>query len=92
MAYDLCKKYNLLSPIYFKEKTTRNGCWNCPNQSIFAFMQLKIDKPEKWEMLRELSKTPNLCSYGFKYGMTFEELEKRVDNMIEYKKRQICMW
>lgn len=92
MAYDLCKKYNLLSPIYFKEKTTRNGCWNCPNQSIFAFMQLKIYKPEKWEMLRELSKTPNLCSYGFKYGMTFEELEKRVDNMIEYKKRQICMW
>ena len=43
-------------------------------------------------MLRELSKTPNLCSYGFKYGMTFEELEKRVDNIIEYKKRQICMW
>ena len=95
MAYDLCKKYNLLSPIYFKEKTTRNGCWNCPNQSIFAFMQLKLEKPKKWEMLRELSKTPNLCSYGFKYGMTFEELEKRVNDLIAYeeiKKRQIKMW
>ena len=95
MAYDLCKKYNLLSPLYYKEKTTRGGCWNCPNQSIFSFMQLKLEHPEKWEMLLELSKTPNLCSYGFKYGMTFEELEKRVDDLIAYeeiKKRQIKMW
>lgn len=95
MAYDLCKKYNLLSPIYFKEKATRNGCWNCPNKSIFAFMQLKTEKPEKWEMLRQLSKTPNLCSYGFKYGMTFEVLETRVNDLIRYqelKTRQISMF
>ena len=29
-----------------KKKTTRNGCWNCPNQSIFSFMQLKLEKPK----------------------------------------------
>lgn len=31
MAYDLCEKYGLLSPIYSFSK--RGGCWFCPNAS-----------------------------------------------------------
>ena len=29
--------------------------------------------------LVELSHTPNLCSYGFKYGLTVQEVEKRMN-------------
>ena len=35
MAYDLCKKHGLLSPIY--RNNQRGGCWFCPNQSIEQF-------------------------------------------------------
>ena len=30
-------------------------------------------------MLKELSKTPNLCSYGFKWGKTFDEVENKLN-------------
>ena len=29
--------------------------------------------------LQQLSKMPNLCSYDFKYGMTLQEVEARMD-------------
>ena len=68
--------------------------WNCPNQSFESFARLKIEHADKWEMLRELSKTPNLCSYGFKYGDTFEMVERRADLIIkgwEMRKKQITI-
>ena len=77
MAREKCEQYGLLSPIY--ELSTRNGCWFCPNQSIPQFSDLRRRHPELWEELRELSKTPNLCSYGFKWGKTLPEVEARMD-------------
>ena len=35
MTYDICRKYNLLSPIY--DNLSRGGCWFCPNQGIPEF-------------------------------------------------------
>lgn len=78
MAFELCKKYNLISPIY--EKNKRNGCWFCPNCTYKELSNLKYEKPHLWEELRELSKTPNMCSYGFKWGKTFEEVEEKIEN------------
>lgn len=89
MAYSLCKRYNLLSPIYLNGKNRRSGCWNCPNQSYESFARLKQEHPEKWQALKELSKTPNLCSYGFKWGETFEQVEQKVDKIIWWQKHQI---
>lgn len=77
MAYDLCKGCDMLSPIY--ENGTRGGCWFCPNGKLRQFIAIRRDHPEMWEELRELSRTPNLCSYGFKYGKTLEEIEKEMD-------------
>jgi len=94
MAFELCKQYGLLSPIYFKGKTTRGGCWNCPNQSYESLARLKLEHSDKWEALRELSKTPNLCSYGFKYGETFASVEIKADLIIkgwELQERQISI-
>lgn len=91
MAYDLCKSYSLLSPIYRYGRNRRSGCWNCPNQSYESFARLKMKYPEKWQALKELSKTPGLCSYGFKWGETFEQVEEKVDKIIFWKQNQIEM-
>lgn len=77
MAYNLCKEYDLLSPIY--SNAIRGGCWFCPNCRLFEFRRFRAAHPELWNELRELSKEQNTISRGFKYGETFEHLEKRMD-------------
>lgn len=83
MAKELCQKYNLLSPIY--DTGTRGGCWFCPNTKICALSKLRKQHPELWQELEERSHTPNLCSYGFKYGKTVQEVAAKLDN---YDKKQ----
>lgn len=77
MAYEMCKKVGLLSPIY--ENGTRGGCWFCMNSKLQQFIRMRRNHPEIWEQLRELSRMPNLCSYGFKYGKTLAEVEREMD-------------
>ena len=57
----------------------RGGCWFCPNVKIKDFAKFKLAHPSLWSELVELSKTPNLCSYGFKYGKTVQEIDERID-------------
>lgn len=77
MTYDICKKYNLLSPLY--ENKNRGGCWFCPNQSIKDLAKLKKEHPNLWQELKELSQVENLASDGFKWGKTFSQVEEEVD-------------
>lgn len=77
MAYDKCVKADLLSPLY--GNNTRGGCWFCMNTRIKDFVRFRNSHPVLWNELRELSKTPNICSYGFKYGKTLEQVEKEMD-------------
>lgn len=86
MAYDLCKKYNLLSPIY--KTGTRGGCWFCPNAKISSLSHLRKKHPDLWRKLEELSRIPNLCSYGFKYGQTVQEVALKL-NKYDMKHRGI---
>ena len=53
---------------------------------------MKQDHPDYWEELRTMSKTPNLISQNFKWGKTFEEVDKEVDEYIEAEKAQISIW
>lgn len=80
MAMELCRKYNLVSPIY--RTGTRGGCWFCPNAKIKSFAELKNNHPHLWQELVELSKESNLISQNFKYGMTLQEVERKI-NLIE---------
>lgn len=80
MAYDLCKEYDMLSPIY--SESSRGGCWFCPNSRIFEFANVKKYNPELWEELRELSKDSMLVSKNFKYSQTFEDVDRQVDEYI----------
>lgn len=77
MARELCERHGLLSPIY--ATGTRGGCWFCPNCRLPQFINLRRNHPELWAKLVELSHTPNLCSSGFKYGKTLQEIERRMD-------------
>lgn len=83
MAYDLCRKYGLLSPIY--QKGRRGGCWFCPSARIEDLARLRKQHPELWELLEALSYTPNLSSYGFKYGKTIQEIKIKLD---QFDKKQ----
>ena len=77
MAYTLCEENELLSPIY--ENNTRGGCWFCMNSKLPQYIRMRRNHPEIWEQLRLLSQRPNLCSYGFKYGKTVQEIDERLD-------------
>ena len=79
MTYEICNKYNLLSPTYSDK--TRGGCWFCPNQSFAGLAALKKQYPQLWAELKNMSTTDNLVSQGFKYGQTFAQVEKVVDRI-----------
>lgn len=82
-AFDLCKEYDLLSPIY--SFTKRGGCWFCPNQTINEFAHTKECYPELWAELEKLSHEPNIISQGFKWGKTFQQVTREVDEILEEK-------
>lgn len=86
MAYSKCEENGLLSPIYGSYK--RNGCWFCPNARLREYINTRANYPELWGGLRELSHAPNLCTYGFKYGKTLQEIEKQMD---EIEAAEKCM-
>ena len=79
-ARALCEQYGLLSPNYTCGCCIR-GCWFCPNATIHTFANLKKCHPELYNELRELNDKykSQLVSQGFKYTMTFDELDRQVD-------------
>ena len=93
MAKELCRKHNLLSPIY--DTDTRGGCWFCPNAKISSLSRLRKLHPDYWQELEALSHTPNLCSYGFRYGQTLQEVSAKIDKYNEkqnIRKRQLSLF
>ena len=58
MAYDLCKEYDLLSPMY--EFSKRGGCWFCPNARDCQLRNLRDNHNGLWQILLELEDEPNL--------------------------------
>lgn len=100
MSYKLCKEYGLLSPIYEIEYNgriafSRGGCWFCPNSGVREFSYLKKHNNDKYTELLELSKTECMASNGFKYGVTFGDLDKSIlkyDKKIAFNKRQLSFF
>ena len=61
MALELCKKYELLSPIY--DFAPRGGCWFCPNARKEELRHLRTNHKCLWDKLRELEKEQNTVGY-----------------------------
>ena len=58
MAFELCRKYDLLSPIY--DFAPRGGCWFCPNARKRELKHLRDHHKDLWDRLLELENEPNL--------------------------------
>lgn len=83
MAKELCEEYGLLSPLY-DMGGMRQGCFFCPNAHIEEFAKLQKHYPELWQELLDLNKlyqqdSSQFVSQGFKYGTSFDEIEKQVN-------------
>lgn len=71
-AMEICKKYDLVSPIY--KTSFRGGCWFCPKQRISQLEWLYRNHKELWNKLKEMEKDSHNT---FRPNTTLEELEKR---------------
>lgn len=69
MAYELCEKYNLLSPTY--DFAPRGGCWFCPNARYCELKHLRTYHRDLWQKLLDLEKEPDLI------GNIWNTLQKR---------------
>lgn len=92
MAFNLCKEYDLLSPVYNFAK--RGGYWFCPSSIIKEWAHTKQNYPELWEGHHQLSLTDNLVSQVFSYSKTFAEVDRQVDtylNNLKFEKAQMTL-
>lgn len=85
MAFELCKKYDLLSPIY--EFTTRNGCWFCPNARDSALRHLRNNHRKYWNTLLWLETQPNLI--GDKWNTLKQTSIHDKEEQFMWEERQI---
>ena len=60
MAFDICDKYDLLSPIY--SFTNRSGCWFCPNMREKQLRHLRTNHRDLWDKILALEDEPDLIS------------------------------
>lgn len=76
-AMEICKKHDLLSPIY--KTSFRGGCWFCPKQRLSQLRWLYKEHRELWDILKVMEKD----SFNtFRPNTTLSELEERFNNEI----------
>lgn len=74
-AMEICRKYDLLSPIY--KTSFRGGCWFCPKQRLSQLKWLYQEHNDLWNTLRDMEKD----SFNtFKPNTTLKDLEERFKN------------
>ena len=76
MAYGLCKKYGLLSPVY--EFSKRGGCWFCPNSKDSEFSHVKQHHKYLWDKLLYLGKEENMVTKLFNRKYTINDIDDRI--------------
>ena len=87
MAFNLCERYDLLSPIY--NYSFRGGCWFCPNAKIKERCEFRKNYPQLWQELIELGDLPNLAQKGFDYGKTIQEVTNEMDKYDKFINTQM---
>lgn len=63
-AYELCKEYGLISPMYTKG-ISRCGCFFCPNATLNELRYLRNNHYDLWSYLLELENVPGKLGYIF---------------------------
>lgn len=72
-AMELCKKHDLLSPIY--EFTNRGGCFFCPNAKEKELRHLYDNHKDLWNRMLYLQQLPNKASELFNRKQRFDEID-----------------
>lgn len=85
MAFDLCKKYDLLSPIY--DFAPRGGCWFCPNARDYELRHLRNHHRKLWNKIMELEELPNLI--GNKWNLLTQTSIHKKEEQFKWEDRQM---
>ncbi len=88
MAFELCKKYNLLSPIY--DFAPRGGCWFCPNARDCELRHLRKNHRKYWNTLLWLETQPNLI--GNKWNTLTQTSIHEKEKQFMWEDRQITVF
>lgn len=62
------------------------------NIKLSGYLYIRNNHHELWAQLRDLSKMENLCSYGFRYGKTLAEVERKMDAIEWENKHQLKLF
>jgi 3'-phosphoadenosine 5'-phosphosulfate sulfotransferase (PAPS reductase)/FAD synthetase len=79
-AFEICKKYDLLSPAYSKGRR-RLGCWFCHFQRVGELRRLRSEHPELWskllllDLVSPVSFRPKRSLQSFDYHFACEDYE-----------------
>lgn len=85
-AFEICKKYDLLSPMYSVDGIYRGGCWFCPKQCLADLYSLWKTYPKLWQRLCDME----LDSHNtFKPNCTLAELQARFENGYIPKRKKV---
>lgn len=75
-AFEICKKYDLLSPMYTSgDEIYRGGCWFCPKQCLADLYSLWKAYPDLWQRLCDME--PDSHNTFKPNGVTLESLAER---------------
>lgn len=75
-AFEICKKYDLLSPMYTSgDEIYRGGCWFCPKQCLADLYSLWKNYPDLYGKLLEME--PDSHNTFKPNGVTLESLAER---------------
>lgn len=73
MAYELCKEFDLLSPIY--ETNFRGGCWFCPNAKKSELINLYFNNRNLFDKIVRLEKEKNIIGDKFNILKNFSIID-----------------
>lgn len=76
-AFEICKRYDLLSPMYSVDGIYRGGCWFCPKQCLADLYSLWKTYPDLWQRLCDMEPDSHNT---FKPNCTLAELQARFEN------------
>lgn len=87
-AYELCRKYNLLSPIY--RIHSRGGCFFCPNQSKKQLFYLYKEHRELYDKLCDLEGIP--YTVGSKFNTLSGRSLSSLRKVFEFENSQMTIF
>lgn len=85
-AFEICKRYDLLSPMYNVDGIYRGGCWFCPKQCLADLYSLYKNYPELYGRL--LAMEPDSFNTFKPNGVTLAGLAQRFENGYVPKRRK----